>query len=555
LDEIYPIIQNTLEDDYKNLYDPMTGMYRGESSFLDWREQTYPKWMNNLDIAVSENLGTNAMHFKAHKIMAEMARLKGAPADVYEQRAANIAKGMNQYLWMNDKGYYAQYLYGRPHLSVSPRAESLGEALSVLFGVADQDRAVSVISKSPVTAYGATCIFPQIPAIPPYHNNAIWPFVQSYWNLAAAKVGNEEVLKHGLASIYRAGAFFLSNYENMVAQTGDYLGTEINSDRMLWSMAGNLAMVYRVLMGMSFETVGLHFQPAIPEVYGGQRSLTNFKYRDAILDIRIHGHGKTIAKFAVDGIEQKEAFVPATLSGNHTIEIEMANEAFPQQGMNMVDNAFSLATPRAQGQGDTLRWEALKGAASYNIYRNGVLRETTSSTMIAVPKETFAEYKVSALDERGFESFTSEPVLFADDPLIFEMETFAKPSEKSYSDFTGKGFVEVSVEKNRSITCSISVKEEGDYILDLRYSNGSGHWNTDNMCAIRSLFVNEAYQGALIFPQRGKDEWSDWGFSNSYLVRLNKGQNSIRIAFEEWNHNMNVEVNTAMVDYVRLYRI
>ena len=91
--------------------------------------------------------------------------------------------------------------------------------------------------------------------------------------------------------------------------------------------------------------------------------------------------------------------------------------------------------------------------------------------------------------------------------------------------------------------------------MDLRYSNGSGPWNTDNKCAGRSLWVNGNYEGVLVFPQRGKNEWSDWGFSNSRQVHLNKGKNRVKISFEDWNHNMNVDVNKAMLDYMRIIAI
>ncbi|MEO6037480.1 MAG: hypothetical protein ABIQ93_03635, partial [Saprospiraceae bacterium] len=77
---------------------------------------------------------------------------------------------------------------------------------------------------------------------------------------------------------------------------------------------------------------------------------------------------------------------------------------------------------------------------------------------------------------------------------------------------------------------------------------------TDNKCAIRSLAVNGAYAGVLVLPQRGKDEWSDWGFSNSHLVQLKKGDNTLTISFEDWNNNMNVELNRAMLDYWRVVR-
>ena len=63
------------------------------------------------------------------------------------------------------------------------------------------------------------------------------------------------------------------------------------------------------------------------------------------------------------------------------------------------------------------------------------------------------------------------------------------------------------------------------------------------------------YTGVLVMPQRGKDEWSDWGFSNSHTIPLNKGDNILKISFEDWNNNMNVDTNTAMLDYLRLIRL
>ena len=78
----------------------------------------------------------------------------------------------------------------------------------------------------------------------------------------------------------------------MVASTGDFKGTEINSDRMLWSIAGNLAMIYRVFFGMSFEIDGLHFDPFVPYAFSGWKNIDQFKYRNVVLDITVKGHGK-----------------------------------------------------------------------------------------------------------------------------------------------------------------------------------------------------------------------------------------------------------------------
>lgn len=115
--------------------------------------------------------------------------------------------------------------------------------------------------------------------------------------------------------------------------------------------------------------------------------------------------------------------------------------------------------------------------------------------------------------------------------------------------------MEISTEKNQRIELPVEVEATGTYRIDVRYANGSGPWNTDNKCALRSLYVDDAHQGTLVFPLRGKDEWSDWAFSNSYEVPLSAGKHVISLVFEPWNHNMNVEINRAMLDYVRLSKV
>ncbi|MFZ2282283.1 MAG: hypothetical protein WAV86_00250 [Lutibacter sp.] len=556
LKKAYEIIKNSVDDDNKVISSKETGLYSGESSFLDWREQTYPKWMSNMDIYVSQNLGTNVVHYQTHIILSKMAKLLGEPTEKYEVIAATIKKGINEQLWMENKGYYAQYLYGRHYLIPSIRYEALGEALAVIFDVANESQSKSIIEKSPLTEFGATCIYPQIPNIPPYHNDGIWPFVQSYWNIAAAKAGNEKVLNHGLASIYRAAGLYLSNYENMVANTGDFEGTEINSHRMLWSMAGNLAMVYRVFLGMEFEEDGILFNPAIPKNYGGNKSLKNFKYRKAILNIEVEGFGNKIASIHLDGSKLANAKIPGTIEGEHHIKIKMMNNDFSSGKINLVKNKYSLSNPIVKLLGNTLSWNSIKGASSYNIYENGKIIKTIKSTSYPIDINLSKEYMISAVDANKFESFVSEPIFISEKPAMkFELENFISKANLGYVNYSGKGYVELSNTTNNKMTFSIDIPEAGEYYLDFRYSNGSGPWNTDNKCATRSLYLNKDYLGAIVLPQRGLNEWSDWGYTNSHKVYLNKGKNELKLTLENWNINMNVEINTAMLDFLRIQKI
>ena len=109
--------------------------------------------------------------------------------------------------------------------------------------------------------------------------------------------------------------------------------------------------------------------------------------------------------------------------------------------------------------------------------------------------------------------------------------------------------------RSQNIKIPFEVDEEGTYKITFRYSNGSGPWNTDNKCAIRTLAINGKKAGALVMAQRGQDEWSNWGYTNSITADLQKGNHVMEVIWESANENMNVEVNRAMLDQVKIVKI
>ncbi|MVN75254.1 Bacterial alpha-L-rhamnosidase [Hymenobacter sp. HMF4947] len=558
LRKVYPIIKKSLAEDFQNVYDPTTGLARGESSFLDWREQTYPRWMQPVDIYESENLGTNAVHFQANTVLALMARHVGetAVAERHEQAAAAIKAGLNQYLWQEQAGYYGQFRYGRLFPVTSLRAEALGEALSVWFGIADADRAKTVVAKTPTVPFGISCIYPQIPGISPYHNDAVWPFVQTFWALAAAKAGNEASLTESIAAIYRPAALFLTNKENFVAGNGDFSGTQINSSNMLWSLSGSLGLVYKILFGLHYETDRLVFQPFVPQVFQGARQLTNFKYRKAVLDIDLEGFGNVIKSITLDGQPLAGAALPATLAGRHAVCIVLSSQAPAPARVHRVENRFSPATPEVTYANGRLTWPAQEGVQEYKVLKNGVLDATGPATEYAVTPGPYAEYQVLAVGGRAhLESFASEPLPVGEPAIELQAEALATLSALPYQGFTGKGFIEISTTQNPHLNLPITVPEAGFYALDFRYANGNGPTNTNNKCAIRTLRQGSTLLGTVVLPQRGVEEWSNWGFTNAVLVRLPKGTSTLTLAYEPANTNMNGAVNQAMLDYLRVRRV
>ncbi|MFA0964302.1 glycogen debranching protein [Roseivirga sp. BDSF3-8] len=554
LAKAFEIISASVADDQKVIFDKRYGLARGESSFLDWRKQSYPRWMGPVDIYESLNLGTNAVHFRTYQILALMAEDLGMEATAYIEQSERIKDGINAYMWMEEKGYYGQYLYGKHFLSLSPRSESLGEALTVLFGIAENDRATSVVENTPVLNYGVPSIYPQIPGIPPYHNDAIWPFVQAYYTWAAARTNNTEGVNLGMNSLYRHAAFFLTNKENLVAHSADYRGTELNSDRQLWSVAGNLAMVYRILFGMEMRPEGIYLSPIVPMEYGGKRTLSNFTYRNARLTIEMEGFGNEIASFAIDGVVSKEPLIPAGLSGTHTITIRLADRRLPDARINLLNNHFSPDVPDIEVRPARMTWKGK--SEKYIIIRNGSRVEEVkgNDSWKLDSAGAYRELSVVALDKAGVQGFQAEPLAIYSDHkvMIIEAESQGITTSTDLSGYTGKSYREISKEKNRSLDYTIQVPRTGNYLLDIRYSNGSGPVNTDNKCAIRSLYVDGAYQDALIFPQLGYEEWSTWGYSNKVAVNLSEGTHMLMLRFDPHNENMNGEVNRAMIDHIRL---
>ena len=74
------------------------------------------------------------------------------------------------------------------------------------------------------------------------------------------------------------------------------------------------------MFGINLTENGLYLTPFVPEKFGGDKRLTNFKYRNAIIDITVHGTGSNIIYALVDDKKVENISIPKNISGKHTIE-------------------------------------------------------------------------------------------------------------------------------------------------------------------------------------------------------------------------------------------
>lgn len=559
LEYIYPIIKKSVDDDALTVASA-NGLVKGETSFIDWREQSYPRWMQTADIYQSEALGTSIVHAQALQVLADIADElgKGKEADDYAARAEAIRKAVNDHLWLDDKGYYAMYTYGRTAPILNPRAETLGESLAILYNVASPERARSITENNPTTPFGAAIFFPQIADIPPYHNNSLWPWVGAYWAMANAKAQNEAGTLEAIGAVFRPAALFATNKENFVLDNGD-IATQLNSSNMLWCLAGNIAITHKILFGIRFEKNGLAFEPFVPKALAAERTLTGFKYRRATLDITVKGYGSQIKSFTLNGKEHKP-FIPADIKGNNKIVITMADNDIAPLKVNRTKNVKAPLTPITWFEGNTLCWNPIEYIGKYIVLRNGKpVAETRTTTFEAAEP---GEYQVIGVSGDGVQSFASEPRSNRN-RIVAEMPgevADAVSSEISYnpetriSGYHGAGFREID-RSSAPLNIPVNIPADGTYALSLRYANGNGPVNTQNKCAIRTISVDGKRAGIVVMPHRGVRNWDDWGYSNILTLPLSAGRHTITIDFRPENNNMNINTNHALIDEIVLEKL
>lgn len=567
LEKVYPIALRSIRKDMATVMSPR-GLIKGETSFIDWREQSYPKWMQTVDISQSEAMGTNVLYAAALNACAQMADILGQRKEAARLKADAdaLTDAINKYFWLDDKGYYGMYTYGRDHKIMNPRAETLGLALSILYDIAPAERQKSISTNNPHTPYGPAIFYPQISDMPSYHNNALWPFVASYWTLAQAKAGNEAGTMEGIGSVFRPAALFATNKENFNLDNGDYY-TELNSSNMLWSLAGNIAITTRVLFGIHFEKDGLLISPFVPKALEGTRTLDNFNYRGATLNITVNGYGANVAKITVNGKEYAPGkTIPAKrLKGVCNIVVDMDCKPIPAMDVNRQPNLKAPVTPQTwltnnpalNGEGvpvnNYLEWNPIEYISKYQVLKNGMLVAETRET--SWPATEPGEWQVIGIDARGVHSFASEPrsnrpaavYQFKNEGTGMKSPERCNAPADGVKGYTGQGFVEIDRTTDPE-TINIKIPQSGMYTFALRYANGNGPVNTENKAAIRTLMLNGSKRGTFVMPQRGVGNWDDWGMSNQIQVPLTAGTYTVGITYRPENENMNINTNHALLD-------
>nr|WP_313508776.1 Six-hairpin glycosidase-like protein [Stenotrophomonas geniculata] len=285
-DQVWQALQGTLAQDRAMVFDAQVGLYRGETSFLDWREQTYPDWTREdvRFIGDSYALSTNVLHYQALRLAERLAGKRGdARADEYKAWADALAQQVDARFWREDMGQYMSYIGEAAHPVPYAKVDLLGLSLGILAEVLPPERARRALAAYPMGPAGSPVVWPQEAKQPIYHNRAIWPFVSAYSLRAARQLDDAPRIAAEIRSLMQGAALAGSNMENyeLVSQAvhvdeGALSGPVVNSERQLWSVAGYLAMVTEGVFGVQDDGRVQPKLPAalVPELFGTHSRIT-----------------------------------------------------------------------------------------------------------------------------------------------------------------------------------------------------------------------------------------------------------------------------------------
>lgn len=485
------VIEKTLNINRNVLLDHETGLIHGagytSSRPIGVRRMT---WMGYNDLFACMSLGNNILTGNAYSILAEMCDELGIENE-YQKDAQRIKDAINQHLWNEDKGFYSSFLYGMAYPRQSPLTDNTAQAMCVLWGIADDNRAENLIAHTPVSNQGVNISYPAGNPIEPFFANSSWATTQALWNLAAAWVGNENALRRGLGALYRAQALYQSRDIHMDGVETDHLGT----------CASSAAMVLRVFIGMNFTPEGIEFSPNVPTCMPGKKSFTGLNYQRALIDVTIKGTGNDVESITDNGTVLESAFIPKDIEGHHHIVITLKQGTRPSQNVTIHHGDIILPpTPTVTWTADSGHIVGYVPGTPYRLSCNGELSSINDSVFALPLPDGTAEFSVE-IAGKNTSGFMSKPYL--------------------HKGLTPQvAFFPEGVDGHTTI--SMSVAQGGDYLLDIGY-------NPTGTLDVRRVSANTHPMGTIVMTRVVGIEDNGLAYSNILTVKLLKGENIIEI--------------------------
>lgn len=553
-------LRNTLEQDDAVLH--CNPLVPGETSFLDWREQSYPVGMSPAQIGESYALSTNVLHYLCRKLLARMLTEAGRPeeAEPYAASADELGKVINVRFRRPNSPKYAMYL--TPDGRQDSHTDALGTALAVLSGLAGEDSS-RVLQMLPRTAYGTPVFTPFNPEVKAaYHNFAIWPFVEAFVLMAQADQQNMEGVEFSMAAMLRSALLNATNKENYHARTGRADDTVSNSDAQLWSAAGMLGLFYHALLGLQFEHDSIVFSPCIPAMLEGNHWFTGLHIRNMVLDVHINGYGTEVASVLING-HPASPLIDLSTEGHLQVEFQLipSMEKNPgRRNMTPLTARQGLHTPTwcDDSTPTCLHWNPVPGATRYVVSYNGkIVRRTTKTSFYTnvAPRMHYRQYRVQALGKGNASALGLPMECIAPGSFYSTQPHFIGDGSETYAVENAQAWLDTrpctSIMTYHKLTLPA-----GSYGVRVCYCNATASLRDSDTCAIRELWMDGKFVGVLVMPHNTEtNHWDDYTLSAMLECSVSAGEHEFSLRYTPRCANMNGDVNQCMVRQLEIIRL
>ncbi len=280
-----PVIRDSLDCFEQTEFDPARGLFRGPACYGDgvaaYPDRYVTRGSSILSfVAYAPDrcapkgvgipmfaLSTNCLYYAAYRI-AE--RLYGD--GLYAKKAKALKDAVNSTFWNEKTGTYD---YLADPWGGCDSQESLGLSFALMFGIADRQRAASVLEHAAATPCGIPCVYPSFERYRSYgygrHSGTVWPHIQAFWAHAAGgleprclEAELRALTKNALrcddfAEIYHPETGL--PYGGVQETAGGIADDWVSQPGQTWSATGYLHMLFFDLAGLSFGEDSLTVAP------------------------------------------------------------------------------------------------------------------------------------------------------------------------------------------------------------------------------------------------------------------------------------------------------
>lgn len=535
LEDVAAIGSKTLFMEWGVAYNRREELLQGNPATQLGSNTYLPRWMKDVQMFERMTLMSNVVTVGAWRALAGIV----PDSAVWARRADKLAHRINIALWQPDAGWYNRFLYTGIYPIATGMTDNAAQPLAIITGVPTTEMADKILDCTPWYSLGMPLLYPSPAGSPLMTYEDALPEVQALWAIAAARQGNETLLRAAL------GSLLLRSF-----------GPDADTAAPL-----QVAMcALRIFGGLRYTADALEFHPVVPAFLKDGFEIHGLRYRNTELNISVKGSGNRIERFAVDGKPSHRHEIDGTLNGKHSVTITMAGNRLKNEPLPHTAQIWTPPTPETDLLSPKIMIVEKSGLKNvgYTVLENGVYRSQLDSAEFHIKNpQRFAEICVIPVAKGNVRGFCSSPYFYTPGAVVktLQAEDFAPGGTSHIRDWRPSfRYVESTYEVNSIIDFVCDMREDGAYAARVCYANGNGDIDSGDACGVRVVKVNFERAGTFVLPARGDGWWLASSFSNWIILDLRKGTNHITLEYDPALYPGKSSADV-LIDYLRLTKL